>query len=108
MSNNPFEPSKSEISARKVAKFLIELPTNDIPGFVSQVPPAHLSRVVASMESYTIRAALITAYVQAISTGHSLSQASGTAATVSRDVRKALRHHAEPTKPPATTAPKKK
>jgi hypothetical protein len=108
MSHNPFLPSKSEISARKVAKFLIELPTNEIPGFVSQVPPGHLTRVVTSMESYTIRAALITAYVQAISTGHSLSVASGTAATVSRDVRKALRHHAEPIKLPVATPPKKK
>ncbi len=108
MSNNPFAPSKLEISARKVAKFLIELPTNDIPGFVSQVPPAHLIRVVTSMESYTIRAALITAYVQAISLGRSLSEASGEAATVSRGVRKALRHHVETTKPPATHSPKKK
>ena len=108
MSNNPFAPSKSEISARKVAKFLIELPTNDIPGFVSQVPPAHLARVVTSMESYTIRAALITAYVQSISTGHSLSVASGEAATVSRGVRKALREHAEPSKRTAAVPLKKK
>ncbi len=94
MSNNPFEPSKSEISARKVAKFLIELPTNEIPGFVGQVPPPHLARVVASMESYTIRASLISAYVRAIVAGHSLSQASGEAAKVSRAVRRAL--HAIP------------
>ena len=47
-------------------------------------------------------------HVQAISAGHSLSEASGGAATVSRAVRKALRQHAEPAKHPATTPAKKK
>jgi hypothetical protein len=103
MSNNPFEPSKAEMSARKVAKFLIELPTNDIPGFVSQIPPAHLSRVVASMEAYTIRAALVTAYVQAIVSDHSLSEASGKAAKVSRAVRRAFR--SVPDEPHAVAKP---
>ena len=98
MSNNPFEPSKSELSARKVAKFLIELPTNDLPGFVSQIPPVHLSKVVASMESYTVRAALVTAYVHAISEGRSRSDASGEATKVSRAVRRAFKSVADPAK----------
>jgi hypothetical protein len=91
MSKNPFDSSKSEVSSRKMAKFLIDLPTSHIPGFINQIPSKHLHRICASMDAYTVRAALVTAYVQAIASRCTAGEASGEAATVSRAVRRALR-----------------
>jgi Sec-independent protein translocase protein TatA len=91
MSNKPVESIKSEISSRKMAKFLIGLPTSHIPGFVDQLPSKHLHRIVGSMDAYTVRAALVTAYVRAIAARRAPDEAFGDAATASRAVRRALR-----------------
>jgi len=98
MSQNPFLPSKAEVSARTAAKFLIEVPTGELPMVLKQIPNAALTKVAASLESYAIRTSLITAYVQAVAMGHSREEAAGHSATVSRAVRKAL--HALTSEPP--------
>ncbi|OAI41898.1 hypothetical protein AYO41_05090 [Verrucomicrobia bacterium SCGC AG-212-E04] len=107
MSNNPFEPSKAEVSARTAAKFLIDVPTNELPTILKQIPQAALVKVAASLEAYAIRTSLITAYVQAVALGHSREEAAGLSATVSRSVRKALHAIAAdptPAPPPAPAA----
>ncbi len=90
MSNNPFEASKAEVSARTAAKFLVDIPTGDLPAMIKQIPGAALAKIAASLESYAIRTSLITAYVQAVALGYSREEAAGRSATVSRAVRKAL------------------
>ncbi len=103
MSNNPFEPSNAEISARTAAKFLIDVPTGELPAVIKQIPDAALTKIAASLESYAIRTSLITAYVQAVALGYSREEAAGKSATVSRAVRKAL--HAITGDTPSTTPP---
>jgi hypothetical protein len=91
MSQNPFLPSKAEVSARTAAKFLVDVPTGELPAFIRQIPAATLAKIAASLDAYAIRAALIAAYVDAIALGFSLADAAGKSATVSRTVRRALR-----------------
>lgn len=108
MSNNPFLPSNAEVSARTAAKFLVDIPTGDLPALLKQIPDAALAKIAASLESYAIRTCLITSYVQAVTLGYSREDAAGISTTVSRAVRKALHAIAnEAPKAAAAAAPER-